>query len=39
VAFNSTRAGREQIFVIDRDGKNLRQVTTAGTNRYPNWSR
>ena len=38
VAFTSTRAGREQIFVIDRDGKNLRQITRTGMNRYPNWS-
>ena len=27
VAFTSTRAGKEQIFMIDRDGKNLRQIT------------
>ena len=27
LAFTSTRAGKEQIFVIDRDGKNLRQIT------------
>ncbi len=38
IAFTSTRAGKEQIFVIDRDGKNLRQITRAGMNRYPNWS-
>jgi len=38
IAFTSTRAGKEQIFLIDRDGKNLRQVTRAGMNRYPNWS-
>ena len=38
VAFVSTRAGKEQIFVIDRDGKNLRQITRTGMNRYPNWS-
>jgi Tol biopolymer transport system component len=34
----STRAGKPQIFVIDRDGKNLRQITRTGTNKYPNWS-
>jgi TolB protein len=39
VAFVSSRAGKEQIFTIDRDGKNLRQITRAGVNRYPNWSR
>ena len=38
IAFTSTRAGKEQIFVIDRDGKNLRQLTRGGMNRYPNWS-
>jgi TolB protein len=38
IAFTSTRAGKEQIFTIDRDGKNLRQITRTGTNRYPNWS-
>ncbi len=38
IAFTSTRAGKEQIFVIDRDGKNLRQITRTGMNRYPNWS-
>jgi TolB protein len=38
IAFTSTRAGKEQIFVIDRDGKNLHQLTRTGMNRYPNWS-
>jgi TolB protein len=38
VAFTSTRTGIEQIFLIDRDGKNLRQITKSGMNRYPNWS-
>ena len=39
VAFVSSRAGKEQIFTIHRDGTGLRQITRAGTNRYPNWSR
>jgi TolB protein len=39
IAFVSSRAGREQIFTIHRDGTGLRQITRAGTNRYPNWSR
>jgi TolB protein len=39
VAFVSSRAGKEQIFTIHRDGSGLRQVTRTGTNRYPNWSR
>jgi TolB protein len=38
IAFTSTRAGKEQIFVIDRDGKNLHQITRNGMNKYPNWS-
>ena len=38
IAFTSTRAGREQIFTIARDGKDLRQITREGVNRYPNWS-
>jgi TolB protein len=38
VAFVSSRAGREQIFTIHRDGTGLRQITNAGTNRYPHWS-
>ena len=38
VAFTSSRAGKEQIFVIDRDGQNQRQITRTGMNRYPNWS-
>jgi TolB protein len=39
VAFVSTRAGKEQIFTIHRDGSGLRQITRMGTNRYPNWSK
>jgi TolB protein len=38
IAFSSDRTGIEQIYVIDRDGKNLRQLTKTGRNRYPNWS-
>jgi TolB protein len=39
LAFASDRTGREQIYLIDRDGQNLRQITRTGRNRYPNWSR
>ena len=39
LAFVSSRAGREQIFTIGRDGTDLRQITREGANRYPNWSR
>ncbi len=38
LAFMSTRAGRSQIFTVDRDGKNLRQLTKDGNNTTPNWS-
>ena len=38
LAFSSTRAGRIQIFTVDRDGRNLRQVTKDGNNTTPNWS-
>jgi TolB protein len=39
IAFTSTRKGQTQIFLIGRDGKGLRQVTTLGNNVMPNWSR
>jgi TolB protein len=39
LAFTSTRSGKTQIFTIARDGKNLKQVTHAGNNYYPDWSR
>jgi TolB protein len=39
LAFSSTRAGKRQIFVIDRMGKEVRQLTRAGNNQTPAWSR
>lgn len=39
LAFMSTRKGKEQIFTIARDGKDLRQLTTVGNNEKPDWSR
>ncbi len=39
LAFSSTRAGKRQIFVIDRMGKDVRQLTKAGNNQTPAWSR
>jgi TolB protein len=39
IAFTSTRAGRTHVFTMARDGKNLRQVTKAGNNFTPSWSR
>jgi TolB protein len=38
LAFTSTRSGKTQVFVISRDGRNLKQVTKAGNNYQPNWS-
>lgn len=38
LAFSSTRAGRVQIFTVDRDGRNVRQITRDGNNTTPNWS-
>ena len=40
LAFMSTRNSRaSQIFVVRRDGKNLKQITREGNNFTPNWSR
>ena len=38
LAFTSTRAGRAQIFTVDRDGRNVRQITRDGNNTMPHWS-
>jgi TolB protein len=38
IAFTSTRNGKAQLFTVDRDGKNLRQITREGNNKFPNWS-
>jgi TolB protein len=38
LAFQSTRTGSKQIFIMNADGKNLRQVTTYGINESPAWS-
>ncbi len=38
LSFMSTRSGRSQIFTVDRDGKNVRQITRDGNNQTPNWS-
>ncbi len=39
IAFMSTRSGKSQIFTIARDGKDLRQMTRAGNNFQPDWSK
>jgi TolB protein len=38
LAFTSDRSGRPQIYTIARDGTGLRQITKAGSNRFPSWS-
>ena len=38
VAFTSTRTGSSQVFTVDRDGRNVRQVTREGNNFTPAWS-
>ena len=38
LAFSSTRSGKVQIFTVDRDGRNVRQITKDGNNWTPNWS-
>lgn len=39
LAFSSTRGGKRHIFVIDRMGKEVRQLTRLGNNQTPAWSR
>ena len=39
LAFPSTRSGKTQVFVIDRVGKNLKQITRDGNNYQPDWSK
>jgi TolB protein len=38
IAFVTARWGRDQIAVVDYDGKNVRRLTEAGNNTYPSWS-
>jgi TolB protein len=38
IAFTSDRSGTPQIYTITRDGRDLRQITKAGANKYPTWS-
>ncbi len=39
LAFTTTRGGRTQVFIIGRDGRGQRQVTTDGNNFSPAWSK
>jgi TolB protein len=38
IAFTSTRNGKAQVFTVDRDGNNLRQITHEGNNKFASWS-
>jgi TolB protein len=38
IAYTSTRARLVQVFIIDRDGRNSRQITKDGNNQTPAWS-
>jgi len=38
IAFQSDRSGSKQIFIMNRDGDNLKQVTVYGVNESPSWS-
>jgi TolB protein len=37
-AFVSDRTGRPEIYTIANDGRDLRQITKVGSNKYPTWS-
>lgn len=39
IAFQSTRTGSKQIFIMNADGKNVKQITAYGINGSPAWSR
>ena len=39
IVFTSTRSGKTQVFTMARDGKDVRQLTKAGNNEKPDWSR
>ncbi|OFW30724.1 MAG: hypothetical protein A3H97_10460 [Acidobacteria bacterium RIFCSPLOWO2_02_FULL_65_29] len=39
LAFASTRAGKAQIFTMSRTGQDLKQITRAGSNYQPDWSK
>jgi TolB protein len=39
IVFTSTRSGKAQVFTMARDGKDVRQITKAGNNEKPDWSK
>ena len=38
IVFQSTRSGSKQLFIMNADGKNVRQITAYGINESPAWS-
>jgi len=38
IAFQSTRTGSKQLFIMNVDGKNLKQVSAYGINESPSWA-
>ena len=38
ILFMTTRWGKEQLAIVDIDGKNVRQLTRTGANTWPSWS-
>lgn len=38
LAFSSNRSGSVQIYIVDRDGQHIRQITREGNNQQPSWS-
>ncbi len=39
LVFSSTRAGKRQLYTIDRTGRDVRQLTRIGNNQTPDWSK
>ena len=39
VVFSSNRSGRYQLYTVDYDGTNLRQLTSTGENKMPGWQK
>jgi len=39
LVFSSNRSGKYQLYLVDYDGRNIRQITSAGENKMPKWQR
>jgi TolB protein len=39
IVFTSDRSGNYQIWTVDIDGRNMRQLTNIGVNKHPSWSK